>query len=145
MNQQTIKSNLVSFFSAELTQITPKCQNVTLNHSADILSDRSATLQEPGTDIPQHFPEYSKVSQNEPKVSFSDHLYGEDGRTDLEQFFNLHPNEDQDDIAVNAFLAECKTAKYSHFNQTFSSYSVYEQNLDEIVKQASEKQNIIPQ
>ena len=62
-----------------------------LKHSAHILPDRSATLQELGTDIPQDFPEYSKVSQNEPKVSFSDRLYGEDGRTDLEQFFNLPP------------------------------------------------------
>ena len=44
MCQPTIESNLVSFFSAELTQISHKCRNVTLNHSAHILPDRSATL-----------------------------------------------------------------------------------------------------
>ena len=99
------------------------------------MPDRSAPLHEPRPDIPQNF-------QKEKDIS-SDRLYDEDNRTDLQKFFNLYPDEDQEDIAINAFLAECKQAKYAHFNKTFDSYSIYEPNLDEIVNKDAEKQSII--
>ena len=138
MTQPTVQSNLVSFFSTKVIRISHKCENVTYTPSAHILPDRSATLNEPRPDIPRNC---QKESEDTP----SDRVYDEDGRTDLQKFFNLYPDEDQEDIAINTFLAECKKAKYAHFNQTFASYSVYEPNLDEIVNRDAEKQSIIPE
>ena len=125
--------------SAVAAFFSNKCKNVTRNPSAKILSDVPAhSLPETLSEIQPDFP------QNDSQMTSSDYLYDEDSRTDTEQFFNLCPRDDQGNIAINTFMAECKSAKYNYFNQSFVSYSAYDPNLDEMVKQDFEKKSIIP-
>ena len=134
---QSSSSQMVDIFSATLKKFSNQCKNVTRNLSIENLSDdpvlsHEEILPEPPPDI---------LSS---KTTYSNHVYDEDSRTDIQQFFNLCPEDDQGEIAINTFLSECKSAKYNYFNQSFVSYSAYDPNLDEMVKRDFEKKSIIP-
>ena len=65
-------------------------------------------------------------------------------RMKLQEFFNLDPDTDQGQIAINTFLVECKAAKYAYFNQSIAAYSVHQPNLDDMLASDFDKKSIIP-
>jgi hypothetical protein len=139
MSKPSAPCNMVDIFSMTLKKNSSKCKNVTPNPLNKPLPNVPATsLPEISPDIP---PDFSKPGS---KMSSNDYLLDQDSRTDIEKFFNLCPEDDQGNIAINAFLSDCKSAKYNYYNQTFVAYSAYDPNLDEMVKQDFEKKSIIP-
>ena len=126
-------SHKVDIFSAILKKISYRVPSV-----KDLPAVPDISLPESLSEIPPDLP------QNEPPLTSSDYLFDESLKSDIQQFFNLCPEDDHKDIAINTFMAECKAAKYNYYNESFVSYSAYTPDLDEILRIDSEKRSIIP-
>ena len=101
----------VDIFSATLKKISSHCKNVTRNPSVKNLpAVPDVSPPESLSEIPPDLP------PDDSPLTASDYLFDESLKPEIQQFFNLCPEDDHKEIAINTFMAECKSAKYNYYN-----------------------------